>query len=321
MTSCNVQGLILGWCGRRSHTAVSRIRHPRRHRKTAFGLAHAPERNAMIARTTKFSEARLLARWAVATSSGVLPQIKEPRVLTRARFEVRVVSALLFARVRLLLARFRRALMLRSRFRSRLSGSCLRSRLRCGLGARLRCLSWMALWRGSVLRTRLLRRFRGMFDRCRLALRSDRSCRPGCGSGFGFVDRFRSWARFGSGPRGCGLCLRSWSRLVFIRRTRRRSRMCGSGRLSSRHRTCLVCVHRLCPVRRNRMIEVRNRGCRFRQGRMRWRSVIYRRKVGLVLTGQMFLLHLCVHRSIALLARRGKLGLVGRTLMPPCPPL
>ncbi len=58
------------------------------------------------------------------------------------------------------------------------------------------------------------------------------------------------------------------------------------------------------------MIEVCNRGRRFRQGRMRWRSVIYRRKVGLVLTGQMFLLHLCVHRSIALLARRGKLGLV-----------
>ena len=124
---------------------------------------------------------------------------------------------LVLARMWLLLAWFGRALMLRRRLLCRLSRSRLRGRPSCGLRP-LRCLGRTALGCRSGFGTRLLRRFRGMLDRCRLALRSDRSCWPGCRSGSGLVDGFWSWASFGSWPRGCGLCLigRFWSWSGFI---------------------------------------------------------------------------------------------------------
>jgi hypothetical protein len=182
----------------------------------------------------------------------------------------KLLQLLLFARMRLLLAWFRRALVLRSRSSRGLSRFRLRSWSCCGLRP-LRGLSWTALGSRSGLRTGLLRRFRGMLDRCRLTLRPGRSCRPGCGSRFGFVDGFCGWARFGRWPRGCRLCLGPWSRLVFRYRTRclrlrfvdwlrswARLRNRTRGRLRSRHRTRLIYVHRLCAVRRNRVIEVRD---------------------------------------------------------------
>ena len=212
----------------------------------------------------------------------------QARVLARARYcSSKLRQLLLFARMRLLLAWFRSALVLRSRSSRGLSRFRLRSWSCCGLRP-LRGLSWTALGSRSGLRTGLLRRFRRMLDRCGLTLRPYRSCWPGCGSGFGFSGRFWSWARFGSWPRACGLCLGPWSRLVFSYRTRcRRLRLVGwlrswarlrnrtRGRLRSRHRTRLIYVHRLCAVRRNRVIEVRNRGRGLRQGCMRWSSMIH----------------------------------------------
>jgi len=160
------------------------------------------------------------------------------------RFEL--FQLLLLARMRLFLVWFRCALMLRSGFFRGLSRSCL--------------------WRRSCLGTRLLGRFRGMLDRCRLALGPNRCSRPGSGSGFGFANWFRSWARLSSWPCGRGLSSRHWMRLVYA--------------------SCL------CSMCRNRTIEVCDRGCGLRQGRMRWSSVIHRCKVRLVLMGEMFLLYL-----------------------------
>ena len=200
------------------------------------------------------------------------------------RFEL--FQLLLLARMRLFLVWFRCALMLRSGFFRGLSRSCL--------------------WRRSCLGTRLLGRFRGMLDRCRLALGPNRCSRLGSGSGFGFNDGFGNWVRFGSWQRGRRLCLGLCSWLVF----RYRTRGCGSGfanwfrswarlsswpcgrGLSSRHWMRLVYASCLCSMCRNRTIEVCDRGCGLRQGRMRWSSVIHRCKVRLVLMGEMFLLYL-----------------------------
>jgi hypothetical protein len=108
---------------------------------------------------------------------------------------------LLLVRMRLLLAWFRRALVLRSRPCRGLNRPRLWRRSCCGLGP-LSSLSRTALRCQPGFST-------SMLHRCRLALWPDGSYRPGCGSGFGFSTsmfhrcRLALWPD-GSCPPGCG---------------------------------------------------------------------------------------------------------------------